>query len=244
VQGQVACTDRQRTSRVRFCYDRFYRSRCRVCERNLRKTGKGDAHRLYCRPPNRCGAEARKRPEKYEYGQTAVPRTKHLRSAHSTRFKFGLRGHPSPLHCLREWWWGGDGEHDHSLYDRDGLTIAWIVPVDGRYHLRTPIAIPHQSWASLDAAKRGAEAVALWALPNRKRDIEIVKRPVADWYDRLDGSSDYYDEEGRHVVRLIRSGKVFHLAKPVMSGSWPDRDAAKAGGNLFEAVLLASEEGK
>jgi hypothetical protein len=29
-----------------------------------------------------------------------------------------------------------------------------------------------------------------------------------------------------------------------MSGSWPDRDAAKAGGNLFEAVLLASKEGK
>jgi hypothetical protein len=230
---------------TRGCFNRFYFNRCRVCEKDLRKKGKrGDANRLYCRPPNGCAAEARQWPQKYEYGQTAVPHTNNVRSAHSTGLKFGLRGHPSPLYCLREWWWGGDGEHDHSLYDRDGLTIARIVLVDGRYHLRTPIVIPRQSWPGLDAAKRGAEAVALWALPNRKRDIEIVKRPVVDWYDRLDGSRDYYDEEGRHVVRLIRSGKVFHLAKPVMSGSWPDRDAAKAGGNLFEAVLLASKEGK
>src|SRR5262249_6290720 len=98
----------------------------------------------------------------------------------------------------------------------DGLTIARIVLVDGRYCLRSPIASPHQSWASLDAAKRGAETIALWALPNRKRDkIEIAKRPVADWYDRLDGSSDYYNEEGRHLARLA-------------PGSWQDRDAAKA----------------
>jgi len=119
--------------------------------------------------------------------------------------KNGHAGHPYPLHCLREWWWGGDGEHDHSLYDGDGLTIARIVLVDGRYHLRTPIAIPRQSWRSLDAAKRGAETVALWALPNRKRDkIEIAKHPVADWYDRLDGSRDYYDETGRQVAHEVK----------------------------------------
>ena len=190
---------------TRGCFNRFYFNRCRVCENDLRKTGRGDAHRLYCRPPNRCSAEARKWPGKYEYGQSAVPRKSTSRSAHSTGIRFGLEGQAPLARSLREWWWGGDGEHDHSLYDRDGLTIARIVLVDGRYHLRTPIAIPRQSWRSLDAAKRGAETVALWALPNRKRDkIEIAKHPVADWYDRLDGSRDYYDETGRQVAHEVK----------------------------------------
>src|SRR5262249_3353270 len=198
-------------------------------EKDLRKKGKrGDANRLYCRPPNDCSAQARKWPGKYEYGQGGVPHTNNVRSTHSTGPQFGLKGHQPSPHCLRGAWWGSDGEHDPSLYARDGLTIARIVLVDGRYHRRTPVAIPRQSWPSLDAAKRGAETVALSALPNRKRDkIEIAKRPVADWYDRLDGSSDYYNEEGRHIIRLIRTGNIIRLAKPVMPGSWQDRDTAK-----------------
>jgi hypothetical protein len=64
--------------------------------------------------------------------------------------------------CLRGWWWGGDSDRDHSLYDRDGLTIARIVlQDDGRYHLRTPVAIPRQAWAHFEEAKRGAESLAL-----------------------------------------------------------------------------------
>src|SRR5262245_1114526 len=54
---------------TRGCYESFYRTRCRVCERDLRKTGKrGDENRRYCRPPNRCASEARKWPEKYGFG--------------------------------------------------------------------------------------------------------------------------------------------------------------------------------
>src|SRR5262249_46500455 len=65
-------------------------------------------------------------------------------------------------HCLRRWWWGGDGDRDHSLYDRDGLTIARVVlEGDGHYHLQKPIAIPRQAWAHLEKAKRGAESFAL-----------------------------------------------------------------------------------
>jgi len=38
---------------TRGCFNRFYFNRCRVYEKDLRKKGKrGDANRLYCRPPN------------------------------------------------------------------------------------------------------------------------------------------------------------------------------------------------
>jgi hypothetical protein len=127
---------------TRGCFNRFYFNRCRVCEKDLRKKGKrGDANRLYCRPPNDCSAQARKWPEKYEYGVWDVPHTNNVRSAHSTGLKFGLRTHLSSLHCLRECWWGGDGEHDHSLYGKDGLTLALLVLGNARYHLRTPITV-------------------------------------------------------------------------------------------------------
>src|SRR5262249_38215087 len=98
------------------------------------------------------------------------------RSADKTGVKFGLEGHPPTAHCLREWWWGGDGEGDHSLYDCDGLTIARIVRRGDRYHLRTPIAIPRQSWPQLEEAKRGAENFALMALPIDPKVAARVKR--------------------------------------------------------------------
>jgi hypothetical protein len=167
---------------TRFCYDRFYRSRCRVCERDLRKTGKrGDAHRLYCRPPSRCSAEARKWPEKYDFWPQPIPlpvsRKTNLRSADETG-TFSCHNSDRPIaFCLRAWWWGGDpGSGDHSLSDQDGLTIARIVLVDGRYHLRTPIAIPRHSWADLEEAKRGAECVALMAMPLQSVDPKLAAR--------------------------------------------------------------------
>jgi hypothetical protein len=73
---------------TRGCYESFYRMRCRVCETDLRKTGKrGDENRRYCRPPNRCAAEAQKWPEKYSFGAPPVPYpafpTNNVRSARS-----------------------------------------------------------------------------------------------------------------------------------------------------------------
>jgi hypothetical protein len=167
---------------TRGCYKSFYRNRCRVCGRDLRKTGKpGDAQRLYCRPPHRCAAEARKWPEKYGFEARPVPyplfRTNNLRSAHSTGLKIGLVSDRPAAHCLRGWWWGGDGDRDHSLYDRDGLTIARVVlEGDGRYRLRTPIAIPRQTWAHLEEAKRGAESFALMAMPLEAVDPKLAAR--------------------------------------------------------------------
>jgi hypothetical protein len=63
------------------------------------------------------------------------------------------------------WSWGGDGIGDHSLYDRDGLTVARFALDGDRYELRSPVAWPRQSWPRLDAAKRGAVSLALAALP-------------------------------------------------------------------------------
>jgi hypothetical protein len=63
------------------------------------------------------------------------------------------------------WSWGSGGAGDHSLYDRDGLTVARFVRDGDRYELRSPVAWPHRSWPRLDAAKRGAVSLALASLP-------------------------------------------------------------------------------
>jgi hypothetical protein len=166
----------------RGCYERFYRNRCRVCERDLRKAGKrGDASRLYCRPPSRCAAEHRKWPEKYDFwaGPVRPPPfgTSDVRSADEMGLKIGPADDRPTAHRLRGWWWGGDGEDDHSLYDPDGLTIARIMlEADGRYHLRAPNSIPRQSWPDHDEAKRGAENFALTAMPLESRVAARVKR--------------------------------------------------------------------
>jgi hypothetical protein len=162
----------------RGCYESFYRNRCRVCERDLRKTGKrGDANRLYCRLPRDCRTDAGKWPQKYDYGQLVGFSANNVRSAHSTGLKFGLASDRPTSHCLRGWWWGGDGDRDHSLYDRDGLTIARVVlEGDGRYHLQKPIAIPRQAWADLEEAKRGAESFALMAMPLEAVDPKLAAR--------------------------------------------------------------------
>ena len=131
-----------------------------------------------------CEAEYRKFPRAYDLpGQNVhVPAFSESppAKAHFTGTKFGLEGHPPTARCLREWWWGGDGERDHSLYDRDGLTLARIVLVDGRYHLRMPIAISRQSRADREEAWRGAECLALMAMPLEAFDPKLAARIKRD----------------------------------------------------------------
>jgi hypothetical protein len=82
--------------------------------------------------------------------------------------------------CLRNWWWGGDGAGDHSLYDKDGLTIARLVLEGaGRYHLRTPLTRPRMAWPSLDT-KRYAESMALAAIPLASVDPKLAARIAKD----------------------------------------------------------------
>ena len=152
---------------TRYCYARFYRSRCLVCEEQMQRRRENQrfksGHKV-------CEAEYRKFPRAYDFPVQSVPlptfSDRPPAKADKTGFAEALQSHPYVPRCLREWWWGGDGDHDHSLYDRDGLTIARIVlQDDGRYHLQKPIAIPRQAWAHLEEAKRGAESFAPMAIP-------------------------------------------------------------------------------
>jgi hypothetical protein len=51
---------------------------------------------------------------------------------------------------------------------------------DGRYRLRTPIAIPRQTWAQLEEVKRGAESFALMAIPLAAAGPELAARIKRD----------------------------------------------------------------
>jgi hypothetical protein len=51
-----------------------------------------------------------------------------------------------------------------------------VLGGDGRYRLRTPIAIPRQTWAQLEEAKRGAESFALIATPLAVKLATRIKR--------------------------------------------------------------------
>jgi hypothetical protein len=164
------------------CHSDFYRTRCLVCEKDTRTdplTGekrKRLDQRKFC--GRKCRAEAQKWPGKYgpPLSPPSFP-TSDARSAHSTGLKIALEDDRAPFQNLAHWRWGGDGDRDHSLYDRDGLTIARVVlEGDGRYHLRKPIAIPRQAWAQLEEAKRGAENFALMAMPLEAVDPKVAAR--------------------------------------------------------------------
>jgi hypothetical protein len=149
------------------CFDHFYRSRCLVCEKDITvdpMTGqrrRRSGHRKFC--GRKCKAEAAKFPHAFRLPTKLSATSK---SADKSRAKTRLEDDRAPFRSLAHWWWGGDPDNgDHSLYDDDGLTIARIVSEGDRYCLRTPIAIPRQTWAQLEEAKRGAESFALMAIP-------------------------------------------------------------------------------
>jgi hypothetical protein len=171
---------------TRGCFEGFYLSRCRVCERDLRKTGKrGDAHRLYCRPPNDCRSEARKWPEKYPATWSDVVRvgfcTTKLTDPHEIEAKTRLEGERPRHWALRHWSWHSD-ECEHELRDADGTLLARIES-NARWHrLTRPRTTPILSWPDLDEAKHHAEALALAAITSDlsariKRDSEAPMGP-------------------------------------------------------------------
>jgi hypothetical protein len=153
---------------VRGCYERFYRNRCRVCERDLRKKAGKDAGRRYCRPPNKCRLDAAKWPGRYEYAPRATCTTRPSRSAHFTGLKTGLGADLYPsFHCLRHWRWTAEVDLELELHDGAGGLLARLEHNGGRYRLTYPKTIPVMSWPDdgEDLAKHRAEAVALNSLP-------------------------------------------------------------------------------
>jgi len=165
---------------TRGCYESFYRTRCRVCERDLRKTGKrGDENRRYCRPPNRCASEARKWPEKYGFGARPllppVQRKNNDSYIDSTGLKIGREADRPRHRTLRSWSWHSD-DLEHELRDAAGTLLARIESNAGRHRLTHPRTWPILSWPDLAEAKHRAESVALSANPKLaariKRDNE------------------------------------------------------------------------
>src|SRR5262249_40451487 len=98
------------------CHASFYRSRCLICEERMRRKDE----RQRCKSGHRlCQSEYRKFPRAYDFPREMGESTGFVRQppakAHSTGLKSDVRGDRPTAHCLRGWWWGGDGEHDHSL---------------------------------------------------------------------------------------------------------------------------------
>jgi hypothetical protein len=141
----------------------FYRTRCLVCEKDTGTnplTGekrKRLGRRKFC--GRKCRAEARQFPHVYA---GVLPDPVRCTNSSSSCDKMGLKTGPASdrptSHCLRGWWWGGDGVRDHSLYDSDGLTLARVVPEgDG-----------------------GAESLALMAMPLEAVDPKLAARIKRD----------------------------------------------------------------
>jgi hypothetical protein len=151
---------------TKFCFETFYRNRCRVCENDLRKTeGRGYASRLYCRPPYRCKAEAARWPEKYEYGLPPTTSPTNVRNAHSICIELPLAGDRPSHRCLREWSWSPQADFERALRDRNGNILARLEHNGGRYRLTHPGTFPILSWPRLEQARPRAEAFALSNLP-------------------------------------------------------------------------------
>jgi len=142
----------------RGCFESFYLHRCRVCEKPLRDRRGG---RLYCRPPNKCAAEAQKWRHVYAYGLSPQKTESDVRSAHSTGLKTRLR---AAHRCLREWFWTDEVDLELELQDQAGQVLARLEHNRGRYRLTHPRTFPILSWPDLDEAKHRAESVALAAL--------------------------------------------------------------------------------
>jgi hypothetical protein len=164
------------------CYSQFYRLRCVVCEKAIRRRTHNKRHCGHVR----CRLELRRYPHVYAFpSKIDLPPTKRradAKSAHSTGTKmahfdilWGVSGSPPKHPGLRHWWWG-DSDGDLSLYEKDGLTLARLVLVDGAYELRSPITWPRKSWPDLESAKHGAEVIALSALPPDKATIKALER--------------------------------------------------------------------
>jgi hypothetical protein len=165
-------------------YSQFYGLRCVVCEKAIRRRTHNKRHCGHIR----CRSELRKYPHVYAFpSKIDLPPTKRradAKSAHSTGTKMAhfdtpwdVPGSRPKWRGLREWWWGDPlGGTDLSLYDQDGLTLARIVLVDGAYELRSPITWPRKCWPDLESAKRGAELIALSALPPDKATVKALER--------------------------------------------------------------------
>jgi hypothetical protein len=97
---------------TRFCFDAFYRKRCRVCEEPMLRKNEGQRIKS---GHNHCKADLRKWPQKYAFRAGDVPpdgfRKPKSRNAHSTGIKSALASNRariiSPAHVIAVEVFGG-----------------------------------------------------------------------------------------------------------------------------------------
>jgi len=155
------------------CHASFYRSRCLVCEEDMRrKSGRqrfGSGHKT-------CEQEYRRFPRVYDLPKREtlpdpISCTIDSRSADSTGLKIGIE---RPRHrALRHWAWHS-GELELELRDADGTLLARLESNTGRHRLTRPRITPILSWPDLDEAKHRAESIALTAM-----SLEAVNSKLA-----------------------------------------------------------------
>jgi hypothetical protein len=150
----------------RGCHSSFYRSRCLVCENQMKR--KRSDQRIKS-GHGKCSAEYRRFPHVYDLpDRPGVPMVGisnvSLAEAHFTGTFSGPIGERPPHRALRHWSWSSD-ELEHELRDAAGTLLARLESNAGRNRLTYPHTTPTLSWADLGETRRRVESFALIAVP-------------------------------------------------------------------------------
>src|SRR5262249_27448353 len=165
----------------RGCHSSFYRSRCLVCEDQMKR--KRSDQRIKS-GHGKCSAEYRRFPRVYDLPQRSdVPMVGisnvSLAEAHFTGTFSGPIGERPHHRALRHWSWHSD-ELEHELRDAAGTLLARLESNAGRHRLTCPRTTPILSWADLGEAKSRAESFALMTIPSAAVDPKLAARIERD----------------------------------------------------------------
>jgi hypothetical protein len=194
----------QRAFCTRFCFDSFYRHRCRVCEEPIRRRAE---HQKVC-IRRECKNELRRYPHLYQLpkrGQGSQNVATPLRSADKTGLKTRHDATPCLPRGLRHWHWGHLDDHDWRLINGKGHDVARVRQEGDCYWVTYPRAIPEPPLEGLEAACRRAVSLALARIEplivrqpgphplGRPSNIGPVTFQQTDWQPAGDGagSSDH-----------------------------------------------------
>ena len=197
----------------KYCFEQFYRWRCKVCENPILK-GKRRKPPDHCRDP-RCRRDFRRYPEAfgYPYGQTV---NQDQRSAHFTGTFFGMRG------MAGRHWDETIVEHEHWLYAH-GRVVVIVCGAEDGWKIRYPLTIPVQTATTLEAARKLAIKTAFWTWPIggiKPKPVRQEKPTEVEWRKR-DAADEQYvaaDEERLRTDPVDLSGNY----APRDSGEWID----------------------
>jgi len=187
----------------RGCWEQYYRHRCVVCEKEIKRTVENNriCRRRKCRNELRKWPQVylppqfqRAKPDKSDISEPSSPSPLQqiettqagAKNPHEIRVQIGTRHLPSG------WYWTEPERQEPEdvierrfLYDRDGRLAVRIVQHGEGWWLAHPPITPEPPVEPLDAAVRRAEAIALWALPLDRATAKNMRAANrAAWRDR------------------------------------------------------------